>query len=57
MRISMVIPYYGALPKWLPLFVQSAARNERVHFFIATDEIFQPRCHRTSATSRSHLQR
>jgi hypothetical protein len=38
MRISMVIPYYGALPKWLPLFVQSAARNERVHFFIATDE-------------------
>ncbi len=38
MRVSMVVPYYGPLPKWLPLFLASAARNKSVHFFIVTNE-------------------
>lgn len=38
MRISILVPYYGRLPKWFPLFLQSAAHNERVHFFLITEE-------------------
>ena len=39
----MAIPYYGPLPKWLPLFLKSAASNAQVHFFLITDEkVSQP---------------
>jgi hypothetical protein len=38
MRISVVVPHYGPLPKWLPLFLKSASLNERVHFCIVTDQ-------------------
>jgi hypothetical protein len=34
----MVVPYYGRLPKWFPLFLKSAGRNEGVQFFIVTDQ-------------------
>lgn len=33
----MVIPFYGPIPKWLPLFLKSAERNVGIHFLIVTD--------------------
>lgn len=38
MQISVVVPHYGPLPKWFPLFLKSAGYNDRVRFFIVTDE-------------------
>jgi hypothetical protein len=39
MRVSVVVPHFGPLPAWLPLFVNSAGRNESVQFLIVTDQI------------------
>lgn len=38
MRVSFLTPYFGRLPKYFPLFVQSAARNTGATFLIVTDE-------------------
>ncbi len=46
MQIAAVVPHYGPLPRWFPLFLRAAGRNEWVHFFIVTDEkvsVTQPR--------------
>jgi hypothetical protein len=40
MRVSLVIPYFGPLPRFFPLFVQSASRNPRLNFvFVSNEEV------------------
>jgi hypothetical protein len=38
MRISLIIPFFGNLPAFFPLFVQSASRNPRVNFIVISNE-------------------
>lgn len=37
MKIALIIPYFGKLPKWSDLFFYSVMKNKELDFFIFTD--------------------
>ena len=38
MKACLVVPYYGPLPRWLPLFFQSVANNPGIDLMFVTSE-------------------
>jgi hypothetical protein len=37
-RICLLVPYYGSLPRWLPLFLRSVEFNPGIDLFLITSE-------------------
>lgn len=38
MRVCLLLPYFGPLPKWLPLFLRSVELNPSLDLFLITNE-------------------
>ena len=37
-EILLIIPYFGKLPNWFPLFLKSASKTDLIHFLLITDD-------------------